>query len=157
MKKYAMIMMAVAGFAGAQAHADGFNCQTVEGDLNVKVYNQTDANQGTRNVAVMVLSDPSVQGGRKTIARFTEANGVVASRSATFTADVDLRFTDSSRKGELISGTKLGQLDQIIVDVDFSYAAPVEQGEELSGELTLIKRDGQKITRDLECSRYLKN
>jgi hypothetical protein len=129
----------------ASAHADGFNCQTVDGDLTVKLYNNTAAEAGTRVGAVMIVSDPSVSGGRKTIARFTDTNGLLDSRSSRYEANVDLRFTDSARKGENILGTKLGQLDKIIADIDFSYAAPVEAGEEVSGSLILVKRNGDRV------------
>jgi len=61
MKTIAFALIALS--ASAAAHADGFVCQTVAGDLNIKAYNNTDATSGTRNAAVMVLSDPSVSGG----------------------------------------------------------------------------------------------
>jgi len=141
----------------ASAQADGFNCQTADGSVNVKLINHTNPEIGTRVAAVMVLSDTNVAYGRKTIARFTDVNGVLASRSSRYEANVDLRFNDSARKGELILGTKLGMLDTIIADIDFSYAAPVANGEEVTGTLVLVKRDGNKIKSDLVCSRYLKN
>jgi hypothetical protein len=151
-----LAVLALAAFS-ASAHADGFNCQTTDGALNVKIYNNTNPQVGTRVGAIMVVSDPAVSGGRKTIARFTDANGRLESRASVYVADVDLRFNDSSRKGESILGTKLGNVDQIIADLDFSYAAPVTAGEEVAGKLTIVKRDGNKIHADLSCERYLKN
>jgi hypothetical protein len=103
------------------------------------------------------ITVPDGSGGRKTIARFTEVNGVLESRSSRYEANVDLRFNDSARKGELILGTKLGQLDTIIADIDFSYAAPVAAGEEVEGKLILVKRNGDRIRAALTCARYLKN
>ena len=141
----------------ASAHADGFVCQTTDGALNVKLYNNTDPSVGTRVGAIMIVSDPSVGAGRKTIAKFTDSNGVLSSRSSRYEANVDLRFSDSSRKGENILGTKLGQLDKIIADIDFSYDAPVAAGEEVSGSLVLVKRNGDRINAELSCTRYLKN
>jgi hypothetical protein len=140
----------------ASAQADGFRCQTTDGDLNVTIYNHTNPEVGTRVAAVMVVSDPAIGHGRKTIARFTQVNGVLESRSSRYEANVDLRFNDSSRKGELILGTKLGQLDAIIADIDFSYGAPVAAGEEVEGKLILVKRNGDRIRADLNCARYLK-
>lgn len=148
--------LAIATFS-LSAQADGFKCQTTDESLNVQIYNNTMPESGTRVGAVMVLSDPSISLGRKTIARFTSANGVLANRSSRYEAKVDLRFNDSSRKGELIFGTKLGMLESVIADIDFSYAAPVAAGEEISGLLTLVKRDGSQASADLVCSRYLKN
>ena len=138
------------------AFADGFECQTADQSLNVKIYNNTDPTYGTRVGAVMVVSDPAVSGGRKTIARFTDTNGVLSNRSSRYEANVDLRFNDSNRKGELILGTKLGMLDTITADIDFSYSQPVANGEEVSGKLTLVKRNGDQINADLVCTRYLK-
>ena len=149
-------VIAIATFS-ASAQADGFSCQTEDGSVNVKIYNHVLPENGTRNGAVMVLSDTSVSGGRKTIARFTDVNGRLSSRSSVYVADVDLRFNDSGRKGELILGTKLGMLDTVIADIDFSYAAPVAAGEEVEGTLVLVKRDGSRIKSALSCSRYLKN
>ena len=150
-----LAVLAIATFS-ASAQADGFSCQTVDGDLNVKIYNHTNPEVGTRVAAVMVVSDPAVSGGRKTIVRFTEVNGVLESRASRYEANVDLRFNDSARKGELILGTKLGQLDKIIADIDFSYAAPVAAGEEVEGKLILVKRNGDRVRADLTCARYLK-
>lgn len=142
--------------AATPAFADGFRCNTVFGDLNVKVYNHTQPEEGTRNVATMIISDPSVQYGRKTIAKFSDINNTLSSKSAVYEAKVDLRFVDSRRGGENIGGTKLAELKKIIVDVDFSYANPVEDEAELPGTLTLVKRDGEELSSDLDCVRYLK-
>lgn len=139
------------------AKADGFVCETLRGDLNVKVFNHTNPNKGTRNAAVMVLSDPSIQFGNKTIASFSDVKSTLGNSGATYVADVDLRVSESNRGGELISGTKLMYLDQIVLDIDFAYNQPVEAGEEIDAKMTLIKRDGQHIVRHLTCSRYLKN
>lgn len=138
------------------AMADGFVC-TSESGLNLKVYNHTDANAGTRTASVLVISDSSIGGGSKTIARFTDVKGTLSSSSQVYTANVDLRFTDSSRKGELIGGTKLGQLDQIVLAVDFSYTQPMADGEQTSAQLTLVKRNGDEIVENVNCIRYLKN
>ena len=105
----------------------------------------------------MVISDPSVSYGRKTIAKFSDAAGTLSNTAATYVAKVDLRFTDSARKGELISGTKLGELAKVQVKVGFSYSEPVAFGEVVSGRMTLTKRDGEVIKRDLACARYRKN
>ena len=147
----------VALMGATQARADGFECQTVDKDLVVKVYNETDPAKGTRNGAVMILSDPAVQEGRKTIAKFKSVDRTLDNTSAHYLTDVDLRFTDIRRKGELISGTKLGQLAQIALDIEFSYSDPLEDGESTKGRLALVKRNGTVIFRSLECVRYLKN
>ena len=138
------------------AQADGFRCQTVEGDLNVQVYNQTDAQLGTREAAVMVLSNALVKEGRKTIAVFHAEDELVAQKGAVYTSKVDLRYKESSRKGELIGATKLGHLAFVVVAVDFSYASPMAAGEATPGTITFVKRNGEESFQELVCVRYLK-
>jgi hypothetical protein len=151
------ILTMIAMMASTGAMADGFVCTTLDGDLTVKVYNHTDADVGTRNGAVMILSDSTIQYGRKTIAKFDSDNEVLDNDGARYVANVDLRYNDSERAGENIGGTKLGQLDAIILDVAFSYGSPAEKGEIMPGTLKLLKRNGSKIRIDVDCERYLKN
>ena len=139
------------------AHADGFVCQTEGQDLNVKVYNHASPSAGTRNVAVMVLSDPSINAGNKTIARFQDINSKVTNVGASYEADVDFRYNDTGLQGRNIGGTKLGFVKTIVLDVDFSYTAPVADLDVIPGTLTIIKRDGGAITHSVSCTRYLKN
>ena len=151
------IVFALTIAAASMAQAAGFVC-TSESGLNVKVYEHTSPEAGTRTAAVMVISDSNVGGGNKTIARFTDANQLLASKSMRYTAKVDLRFADSKRAGELIGGTKLGQLKEIILNVHFSYSNPVPAGTELAGQLALVKRaGGPSIVERVSCVRYLKN
>ena len=141
---------------GSFAQADGFKCISESG-LNIKVYNETDANLGTRNAAVMVLSDANVGFGNKTIATFKAAKNVLVTDALTYTAKVDLRVSESNRKGELIGGTKLGYLSSVQLTVGFSYSNPVAEGTKMPATLVLQKRDGQKLLEDVVCTRYLKN
>lgn len=155
-------MTGIIGLTGlvmsTQAQADGFVCDTMnDARLRVKIFNHTDAEDGTRNPAIMILSDRTVQEGRKTIAKFTSETERLTRDGATFVADVDLRYGNSNRKGELILGTKLGHVDTIQVDVDFTYGRPVINGETLLGEIVVLKRNGEKHADYLECTRYLKN
>ena len=136
--------------------ADGFNC-TSESGLNIKVYNHVDANKGTRTGSVMVISDSSVGAGNKTIAKMSDVKGTMSSKNEVYTAKVDLRFTDSSHKGELIAGTKLGMLETIKLSIDFSFAAPVKAGEQVDALLVLTKRNQSQIVENVSCVRYLKN
>ena len=144
------------GFS-ANAQADGFVCQANDGTLTVKVYNNTHAEDGVRNAAVMVLSDPRVSDGSHTIARFKAENSRLNNDGAVFTADVDLRYNDSSRSGEYVAGTRLGYVDTFTLDVDFSYGNPVSRGDKLDGTLVVAKRNGTKTRLEMTCARYLKN
>ena len=151
--KHILLTIATLGLTQV-ALADGFVCAS-EG-LNVKVYNHTNPNDGTRTGAVMVISSSNVGYGNKTIAKFTDANRTLESKSSVYTADVDLRYNDSGRKGELIGGTKLGQLDQIKLSVYFTYGTGVKDGEEVAARLKLIKRNGESSSIAMNCIRYLK-
>jgi len=155
MKKLIIALAAVLA-TGTLAHADGFVCATEAQDLKIQVYNQVQPEEGTRNAAIMVISNPRVQLGRKTIAKF-HSESLLVNRAALYSADVDLRYVDSNRKGELIAGTKLGFIDTITLAVDFTYAQPVVEGSMADGVLTIVKRDGQVKELAVECERYLKN
>ncbi len=151
------LIIALAALTTASiASADGFVCVSTAQDLKVHVFNHVTPQAGTRNGAVMVLSNPKVSLGRKTIAKF-DSEGLLSNEASRYTADVDLRFTDSSRKGELIAGTKLGYIDSMVLDVDFTYAAPVISGTVIDGVLTIAKRNGESTLVNMECERYLKN
>jgi len=155
MKKVVTFILAYA--AAAVASADGFICQETEGSLNIQVYNHVLAEDGTRSVSVMVVSDDSLEHGNRTIARFSDAKNTLSSTRQLYIAKVDLRTTDSNRRGELIAGTKLGKVDYLALAVDFDYASPVVRGSLVPGHLTVVKRDGEEIDLDMTCSRYLKN
>lgn len=150
------IIVLLTMISSTAAMADGFICTSQSG-LNLKVYNHTSASQGTRTAAVLVISNSNVGAGNKVIAKFTDVKGTLTSKSQIYTANVDLRFSDSNRKGELIGGTKLGELDQIELAIDFSYSQPLANGEETSAVLTLVKRNDSELVENVNCIRYLKN
>ena len=156
MNKMILVMMAAMGFSSV-AMADGFICDTIDGRYTAKVYNQTDASRGTRNGAILILSDNAVQQGRKTIASFDSEQTLADREGASYEANVDLRYTKSGRGGENFLGTKLGQLDSIRLNVAFYYDMPVKNGEDLDGQLIAVKRNGSKIRAQVYCTRYLKN
>ena len=152
-----VVLMAMVLAAPQFAHADGLRCETHDGALRVTVYDHTSANDGTRNAAVMVFSDPSVQAGRKTIATFNDVKGTLSNTGATYVANVDLRVSGSSRGGEYLAGTRLMYVDQIVMDVSFLYGDDLPNGEAVEGTLVVIKRDGNRIEKQISCDRYLKN
>lgn len=155
MKK--MMIAAAMLMVGSFAHADGFDCLVPEQSLHVKIYNHTDPNAGTRSAGVMILSDDAIQYGNKTIATFDADAGVLSSKELVYLAKVDLRFANSSRKGENILGTKLGQLATVKAALHFSYSTPVKAGQQVGGWFIATKRNGEKINAQLVCTRYLKN
>ena len=147
----------IAGLVLSQsALADGFICESQEQGLRVKAFHKTQPELGTRNAAILIVSNTSINFGRKTIATFSADNAVLSNKAAHYDASVDLRFKTSNRKGELIGPTKLGQLQNIKLDVAFSYATPVADGAQMPGVVTLVKRSGDEIELDVTCTRYLK-
>lgn len=151
------LLLAIVTLTSTTAFADGFKCDANRESLAVKVFNHTDPSEGTRNASVMVLSDTGVNYGNKTIARFTDLNSTLTNKAALYIAKVDLRYSDSERKGELIGGTKLGYLAKVILNVDFTYSNPAHSGAILPATLSLVKRNGDVIDIDMSCKRYLKN
>lgn len=151
-----IVLLSLFVLTGWAVHADGFDCQSAADDLNLKVYNYVEKEKGTRTAAVMVLSDPEVQRGRRTIARFRNATQTLLSHGALYTALVDSGVDGTTRSGEYVLGTRLGYVDRFVVEVAFNYSQPIQDGTKVPGELTLIKNNGDEIYRDLICTRYLK-
>lgn len=156
MKKLISVLGLMVLVSTTVARADGFVCQGEDEALNIRVFNHVSPEDGTRVGAVMVLSDAGVGHGRKTIARFNEEAGTLTSNGATYVGLVDRRFNDLTRDGELLMGTKLGEVKTVRVAIGFSYSEPVEAGEELNGRVTLNLRNGSRISQPLVCTRYLK-
>lgn len=152
--KYALVALVL--ISSSIAQADGFLCETQSG-LRLKVFNHIEPAKGTRVPAVVVVSDSTVQNGRKTIAVFRDADAQLLVEEDSYLAKVDLRKRESNRQGEFLAGTRLGNVDQIKLYVDFSYARPVAHGTELTATMTLLKRDAGLILEQAICRRYLKN
>jgi len=51
----------------------------------------------------------------------------------------------------------LGELKKIILNVDHVYNMPLDDGDVVEGEVTLVKRNGELVHLDMTCQRYLKN
>ena len=149
--KYVLVALVI--IASSIAKADGFLCETQSG-LRLKVFNHVEPSRGTRAPAVMVVSDSTVQVGHKTIGVFRGADAQLLVEDGSYLAKVDLREVGSD---ELLTDTKLGNVDQIKLYVDFSYGRPVAHGTELTGTMTLLKRDAGLVVEQAICIRYLKN
>lgn len=79
------------------AFADGFKCEQLDHYINVKIYNNTSAEAGTRNTAVMVFTDATVANGNKTIASFASPKRKLGQNGTSYLAVVDLRVSESNR------------------------------------------------------------
>ena len=151
------VLILLAALTTTNVLASGFICEALDADLDIKVYNKVMPAEGTKNPAIMVLSNPTISQGRKTIAVFKETNGLLTKNGQMYVAKVDHRFNDTGRKGELLAGTNIGNVKQVILNLDFSYAFPVDSGDYVPGTLSIVRRNGNTIHLELECERYLKN
>ncbi len=159
MKVLTSLIVSALVFGAAQvAQADGFVCTGDTTGTQFKIYNKVRVSEGNRNASVMIVSDPKVSMGRKTIATFTDFKNTLENKGTRYTAHVDLRVLESNRSGENIAGTKLGELSTINVVVYFNYHTdtPSYLGEEFEGQVDYLKRNGQRITEALSCLRYIK-
>ena len=136
------------------SHADGFICESATENLQIEVYNHLDKNIGTRTVAVMVVADPSLPRGQQTVARFTHAKNRLTNTGADYSADMDA--TNEVEMSHFIGSVRLRQIESVRLDVDFSYAQPVEAGEILAADFWVNQRNGQQSRFALNCFRYLK-
>lgn len=149
------VLVAVLLISGSVAKADGFLCETQTG-LRLKVFNHVAPDVGTRVPAVMIVSDPTVKVGHRTAGVFRNADaGLLRDEMGTYLAKVDLR--DARAKGQAFIGSRLEDVEQIKLYVDFTYSRPVAHGEELTGVMTLIKRNQGLFVEQAVCTRYLKN
>lgn len=151
-----LALVALVLIASSIAQADGFLCETQSG-LRLKVFNHVEPSRGTRAPAVMVVSESTAEIGKKTIAVFRDADAQLLIEEGSYLAKVDLRKSVSNRQGQLRRSSRLDNVDQIKLYVDFSYGKPVEHGTELTGTMTLINRDAGLMIEQAICTRYLKN
>lgn len=139
------------------SYADGFICADKEGSLTVKVFNHVSPELGTRRGAVMVLSNPQGELGKKTLAVFRESNKVLFNSGSTYISYIDYKHEESSQLSQEIVETKIDEIYSLVLDIKFDYNHPVLPGQNVDGELVVVKNNGDKIFVDLSCRRYLKN
>jgi len=164
MKTLALIAVVLGSIT--TAHADGFRCEGANTGITIQVYNHTNPEIGTRVPAVMVVADSMVRSPNKTVAVFNWENKTLAYLgNGLFQGKVDLRYIETSRKGENIAGTKLGYLQSINLQIlshfgknfDYSRADQFKNNEILDSRISYIKRNGEILEEKAICSRYLKN
>lgn len=160
--KNALAMTALALITVSSAQADGLVCVGQQTATHIQVYNYTDAAAGTRNPAVMVVSSPFVKYPNKTIAKFSglytaDQNQTLFYRGhGLFEAMVDTVNNKALRGGENIAGTKLNQLQKIVLNAHFTYGTPVQKGAKIAGTLEYVKKTGEVLSEKADCTRYLK-
>lgn len=122
------ILISLLVFAGALASAATVTCNDEDGKLRAKVNTRED---GT---ARLILSNPSIGEGNKTIAVFPKAT-VEDDVELVVVAKVDFR-NKNLRRGEYIGSTRLGELKEIRL-----YVEDLGEDEGLVGSLRLVKRN----------------
>ncbi len=76
---------------------------------------------------------------------------------ASYFAFVDLRVGESSRAGENVLGSKLGNIKEIYVDINFDYSVQLLDGQITDGYMPVIKGNSRNTIHDITCIRYLNN
>ena len=135
--KIKTLMVLVGLVASSSAFADlNYTCSNTEGTLRVRA----------RDNKVLVVSNPSLRAGNKTVATFSRSAKNLVSRDDNYVGTVDLRRIGTRRGGELLLGTRLNQLQEIEVDLILLEI------EEFVAKVTLTKRDGDLVRARLtEC------
>jgi hypothetical protein len=178
MKNIVYFVFTAFAFSSTAAMADGWNCTTTTvdsksgcygkhsnaktcRDVNVRVRNHVHPAKGTRVVASIVVSDPALDFGNRTIMSFEnelrEGVSTVFSNGTRYEANVDSRYQGADVMGKYILGTRVGALKSAQFDVAFSYDRPVADGTIVGGKITLSKNNGDEIVRMMDCTRYLKD
>lgn len=136
--------------------ADGFVCRARSEALAIAIFNSSDA-PATSAPETMVFADPRIGFERQNIARFTLDNETLRLRGSQFIGQMKPEIVQAGRSGGEISGIKLSQIKEVRLSVDFSYARPVPEGDEVEATLFVVKQNSQEKTLDMECLRYLKD
>jgi hypothetical protein len=156
MKTQLITLATLAALASAPALADGFVCNLPdEGNIMIRVYNETHPEDGTRNVAAFVLANPSLKRGERTLARFLSAQEPVESSGASYYVDLSPRVK-RLRGDKRLLGTYLKNIDRLTLDVAFNYNQPVAAGTVVDALLEIQKSNGDVQWVDMICERYLK-
>lgn len=138
------------------SQASGFVCASVDQDTKIIVHfdaNPAPDDSGPRALK-MIMLDPTVSVRNQLIAQFSSADGLLNNSRGVIVAYVDLNHPDSSRRGERVGGTVLGALSSIILEIDYAYEEPLAEGEQFSGQVVYLKRNGKELTQDFDCTHF---
>jgi hypothetical protein len=146
------------------AYADGFNCLSQSGDLKIKIYHHVKSEGAVDSPARMILSNPSNNGGAKTIAVFNDAGGAlgIAAESVILSSTTYVGLFDQSEiktstvSDAMVLGEKIANLQTIQITVDFRSGDSLVNGSVVEGLITLERKTGELIREEALCSRYSK-
>ncbi|MBP7843478.1 MAG: hypothetical protein KA116_01565 [Proteobacteria bacterium] len=138
--------------------ADGFICESPQGYLRIKIFHHTSFQTGgTRKVAVMVLSNPRVPMGKRTIGVFNENKGTLIRDSSSYFANFDFRFKGLySKPQEFIKDISKKDIQSLEITPNFNINEPIAPSAKLKARFKLSLRSGQDYQGWIDCIRYLK-
>ena len=143
------------------SRADGFTCRSTDGNLSVKVFDYVHSRYGTRNPAVMVVSNPKLPRGYRTLAVFSSADGTLQAIShrgeyRTYVGRVDFN-SNSIHKHVFVLSDPMTNLAAVQLHIYFNYnKSRIANGGEVMGVVELVSRNGRHIYSETSCKRYLK-
>jgi hypothetical protein len=134
--------------------AEGFVCVAPTESLEVWIFNSTHFDAaGERDVAVMLISDPSLPRSDRTLALFESNRVELKSEGTLFTANVNSQPFSVEKS---ILGLRLAQIQDIVLRVDFSQQTPIEDGTWLHGVFELYALNGDQLWVDMDCQSSLR-
>jgi hypothetical protein len=100
---------------------------------------------------LMIVKDITLAPKRQLVATFSAKEGLLRTKDTSFIGRVDPKHPDTNNAGKRIGGTRLGQLETITVEIDYSFQEKVPQGVRLAGQVTYSKTNGDDLAEDFEC------
>ncbi len=139
---------------GSQAaKADGFVCADESNTYGLKIYDNVTASFGTRNPAVMVISNGSQESGAKTLATFTPAQGGLQLSGGVYV--VNLNFPPAYT--QTFGGVKMSDIKELNVLINHNFNQVLAPGQKVPGSVSIVEKSGKFAVLKLVCKRYLKN
>lgn len=153
-----LLLAATALVSLSNAWGSGFDCTSVDEDLQIRVVFtpiHPDGSHREPRVKEMTVLDPNLTAPFQHVATFLAADGLLTNEGGNIEAVVDLRFPGSARAGERIGGTKLGSLKTVTLDIDFSYTEPSNDGAHYAAQAVYLKRNGESLEQDFDCVLFM--
>jgi calcineurin-like phosphoesterase len=145
-----LILFALAG--ASVAHADSFVCETADQSVRVKLQNHVHAAYGTREAAILVVSDLTAAPGTHTLITSTD----ITQNGPFWTANTPDGDSES-KLGELF----LAQIQKVTLDIpSYNFNESNKDGETLDGVLYLyddVNSDSSADRIALNCTYSTKN
>ena len=154
--KIAVLLLMIT-LTSASALADGFLCEARHTGIIIRVLNHTDSRSGTRRPRIMTLSDP-LQPALRYSAVFSDDHQTLSYQGrGNYLGRVDLRHSSPDLRANYIAGTRLQDLDWILLDLEFSYdpdsLALANAVPEIPGRIYYERRTHETLDEPVTCKR----